>query len=463
MPELNEAIMAMIPMFSTTIAIISSIRPKPASLCTRVFTSAPSAVRADPSSGRITLPIRTTMAAFNYIAINAEGLVSSGNVHAPDFSGAREQLRLRGLLPERLEELPAEGEASARTTFKAIKPKSLQIFSRQFATMIEAGLNVVAALVILEEQTDDKYMSAVIKELRADVEGGLLMSQAMGRHPKVFSRLYVAMVEAGEAAGILDQVLDRVAFQIEKETQIKRRVKGAMIYPTMVLIFATLVLIGMLLFLVPIFVKIFAQLGGQLPTLTQYVVKASNIIRNDWYIIFPGMFGSVWGFMRWKKTESGRKLWDRFKLKIPMKIGDTVHKVSIARFSRTLSTLVAAGVDIIKALEITGTTSGNWVIEEALINVKEQVQQGVPIAQPLIENDAFPAMVSQMVKIGEETGELEKMLSKIADFYEDEVDAAIQSLTSIIEPLMMIGVGLMVGVIIISMYLPMFKMLTLIK
>jgi len=403
------------------------------------------------------------VAAYAYSAINSEGLELNGEVHAPDLSAAREQLRLRGLLPASLKELPSAGGQSARTTFKSVKPKSLQIFSRQFATMIEAGLNVVSALVILEEQTDDKYLAAIIRELRADVEGGLLLSQAFGRHPKVFSRLYCAMVEAGEAAGILDQVLDRVAFQIEKETQIKRRVKGAMIYPTMVMIFATLVLIGMLLFLVPIFVKIFAQLGGQLPTLTMYVVRASNVMRSDWYIIIPGMIGSVVGFRKWKKTEQGRKVWDRFKLKIPMKIGDTVHKVTIARFSRTLSTLVGAGVDIIKALEITGTTSGNYVIEEALATVREKVGQGVPIAQPLIENPAFPAMVSQMVKIGEETGELEKMLSKIADFYEDEVDAAIQSLTSIIEPLMMIGVGLMVGVIIISMYLPMFKMLTLIK
>ena len=201
------------------------------------------------------------MAAFAYTAINAQGLELAGEIHAPDLDAAREQLRVRGLLAECLEELPASGEEGARTVFKKIKPKSLQIFSRQFATMIEAGLNVVSALVILEEQTDDKYLALVIKELRADVEGGLLLSQAMARHPKVFTRLYVAMVEAGEAAGILDQVLDRVAFQIEKETQIKRRVKGAMIYPTMVLIFATLVLIGMLLFLVPIFVKIFAQLG----------------------------------------------------------------------------------------------------------------------------------------------------------------------------------------------------------
>jgi type IV pilus assembly protein PilC len=403
------------------------------------------------------------MAAYSYSAINAEGFQLTGEVHAPDLDAAREQLRIRGLLAEFMEELPASGEDGVRTVFKKIKPKTLQIFSRQFATMIEAGLNVVSALVILEEQTDDAYFALVIKELRADVEGGLLLSQAMARHPKIFSRLYIAMVEAGEAAGILDQVLDRVALQIEKETQIKRRVKGAMMYPTMVLIFATLVLIGLLMFLVPVFVKIFAQLNGQLPTLTQYVVGASNQLRSHWFIIFPAMGLSVWSVRRFKKSEPGRKLWDRIKLKIPMKIGDVVLKVTMARFSRTLSTLVAAGVDIIKALEITGQTAGNWVVEEALSDVRQKVHQGVPIAQPLIENPVFPPMVSQMVKIGEETGELEKMLGKIADFYEDEVDAAIASLTAIIEPLMMIGVGAMVGVIIISMYLPMFKLLSLVK
>src|SRR5213075_913279 len=261
----------------------------------------------------------------------------------------------------------------------------------------------------------------------------------------------------------LDQVLDRVAFQIEKATQIKRRVKGAMLYPTMVLIFASLVLTGMLMFLVPIFVKIFGQLGGKLPTLTQYVVDVSNLLRNDWYIIFPILIAVFFGIRKYKRTEAGRQLWDRIRLKVPMKIGDVVLKVTMARFSRTLSTLVAAGVDIIKALEITGQTAGNWVVEDALAGVRSKVHQGIPIAQPLIENDIFPPMVSQMVKIGEETGELEKMLSKIADFYEDEVDSAISTLTSIIEPLMMIMVGAMVGVIVISMYLPMFKMLTLVK
>ncbi len=403
------------------------------------------------------------MAAYAFNAINSTGLESTGEIHAPDPGSAREQLRVRGLLATRLSELPSAGEESARTTFKKIKPKSLQIFSRQFATMIEAGLNVVSALVILEQQTDDKYLGAVIRELRADVEGGMLLSQAMVRHPKVFDRLFVAMVEAGEAAGILDTVLDRVAFQIEKSTAIKRRVKGAMIYPTMVLIFATLVLVGMLLFLVPIFVGIFAQLGGDLPMLTQWVLNASNFLKATWFVLVPGVIGGIFGLKKFLKTDAGRQRWDRVKLKLPMKIGDVVLKITMARFSRTLSTLVAAGVDIIKALEITGQTAGNWVVEESLAGVRQKVGEGVPIAQPLVENPVFPAMVSQMVKIGEETGELEKMLGKIADFYEDEVDASIQSLTSIVEPIMMLGVGIMVGIVIISMYLPMFKMLSLIE
>jgi type IV pilus assembly protein PilC len=405
------------------------------------------------------------MASFAYNAINAHGAELSGEIAAADLAAAREQLRMKGLLAQSINEVDdgASSAVSSGAFAKKIKPKSLQIFSRQFATMIEAGLNVVSALVILEDQTDDPGLAAVTRELRQDVEAGLLLSEALSKHPKVFSRLYVAMVEAGEAAGILDIVLDRVAFQIEKDTQIKRRVKGAMIYPTMVLIFATLVLIGMLMFLVPVFVGIFAQLGGQLPTLTLYVVKASNVLKHQWYIVFPGMGGTIYGIKKYKATEAGRQNWDKLKLRLPMKIGDVVLKVTMARFSRTLSTLVAAGVDIIKALEITGQTAGNWVIEEALAGVRAKVHEGVPIAQPLIENDVFPAMVSQMVKIGEETGELEKMLGKIADFYEDEVDASIQSLTSIIEPIMMIAVGLMVGVIIIAMYLPMFKMLTLVK
>jgi type IV pilus assembly protein PilC len=284
----------------------------------------------------------------------------------------------------------------------------------------------------------------------------------MARHPKVFSELYVSMVQAGEASGMLDNVLDRVADQIEKETKLKRRVKGAMVYPTVVFTFASLVLVAMLMFIVPIFAKIFTELGGQLPLLTRVVVHASNLVRHDWFIIFPLIGAIIWGGLRYKKTESGRQAWDRFKLRIPLKIGEVVLKVTMARLLRTLATLVAAGVDIIKALEISGSTAGNWLVERALTDARIKVQEGVPIAEPLTNDPLFPPMVSQMVKIGEETGELEKMLGKIADFYEDEVDAAIQSLTSIIEPLMMIGVGFMVGIIIIAMYLPMFKMMQLI-
>ena len=344
-----------------------------------------------------------------------------------------------------------------------MKPKSLQVFARQFATMIGAGVSVVQALVTLEEQTDDKYLAEVIADVRSDVEGGVILSKALARHPKVFNRLFVAMVEAGESSGTLDTVLDRVAVQIEKETQIKRRVKGAMVYPTVVISFAFVVLTFMLLFIIPVFVSVFDSLDGELPKLTQLVMHASNALRNYWFIIFPAIGGMIYGFRRLKRTERGRQVWDRLKLKIPMRVGDVVHKIALARFSRTLSTLVSSGVDIIKALEITGATSGNWVVEESLANIRTRVHDGVPISQPLQEDPVFPPMVGQMVKIGEETGELDGMLGKVADFYEDEVDSSIQSLTSIIEPILMIGVGAMVGTIVIAMYLPMFKMLTLIK
>ena len=403
------------------------------------------------------------MAAFAYDAINAQGLEISGVIHAPDPGAARDQLQTRGLLPHSLAERNAAGERGAASAFKKVKPKSLQVFARQFATMIGAGVSVVQALVTLEEQTDDKYLAEVLADVRSDVEGGVILSKALARHPKVFNRLFVAMVEAGESSGTLDLVLDRVAVQIEKETQIKRRVKGAMVYPTVVISFAFVVLTFMLLFIIPVFVSVFDSLDGELPMLTQLVMHASNALRNYWFIIFPAIGGLIYGFRRLKRTERGRQVWDRFKLKIPMRVGDVVHKIALARFSRTLSTLVSSGVDIIKALEITGATSGNWVVEESLANIRTRVHDGVPISQPLQEDPVFPPMVGQMVKIGEETGELDGMLGKVADFYEDEVDSSIQSLTSIIEPILMIGVGAMVGTIVIAMYLPMFKMLTLIK
>ncbi len=402
------------------------------------------------------------MTTFSYSAINAQGVELKGQLHAADLDAARDLLRQRGLLPQRVD---SAGKKLAMRTglFKKVDPKALQIFSRQFATLIEAGVSVVSSLAILHDQTVDKNLAKIIESVRTDVESGMILSRALGQHPAVFSRLYVSMVEAGEASGTLDRVLDRLAIQIEKTAQIKRRVKGAMVYPIVVLCFASLALIGMLLFLVPVFVKIFAQLNGHLPTLTQMVVSVSDALRSYYFIIFPLIGATIWGLRRWKRTENGRRIWDTLKLRIPMQIGDVVLKVTMARFSRTLATLVGAGVDIVKALEITGNTSGNWVVEQALAEVRIKVHEGIPIAQPLIENPVFPPMVSQMIKIGEETGELEKMLGKIADFYEDEVEASINALTSIIEPLTMIAVGVMVGIIVIAMYLPMFKMLKLVN
>jgi type IV pilus assembly protein PilC len=402
------------------------------------------------------------MASYSYSAIDARGTESRGLLHAPDLDSARDQLRQKGLLARSiLEQKAASGSRVGRV--KKVTPKGLQIFSRQFATLIQAGVSIVSALVILEEQTEDKNLAIVIADIRQDVESGVVLSRAMGRHSKVFNRLYVAMIEAGEASGTLDVVLDRVAIQIEKDTKIKRRVKSAMVYPTVVLSFATMVLVGMLLFLIPVFVGIFKTLNGQLPMLTQIVVNMSNFLRGYWYIVFPIWGMAIFGVLKFKQTEQGRALWDRIKLKLPMKIGDVVLKVAMARFTRTLSTLVSAGVDIVKALEITGSTAGNVVLEDALVEVRRRVHEGARIATPLEELTIFPPMVSQMVKIGEETGELDRMLGKIADFYEDEVDAAVAALTSIIEPIMMIGVGVMVGIIVISMYLPMFKMLQLVK
>jgi type IV pilus assembly protein PilC len=401
------------------------------------------------------------MSSYSYSAINAAGREMSGELSAADTGAAREMLRQQGLVALRIDQTGVGTEELPRV--KKVKPRGLQVFSRQFATLIEAGVNVVAALTILEEQTEDDNMAKVIGLLRRDVEGGALLSEAMARHPKVFSTLYVSMVEAGEAAGILDQVLDRVAMQIEKQTALTRRVKGAMMYPSLVLGFALLVLTGMLLFLVPVFEGVFADLGGELPLPTRIVVGISDFLRSWWFVLFPLIALVIFGFFRYRRTEGGSRRWDRFKLGVPAGIGSVVLKVAIARFSRTLSTLVSAGVDIIGALEIAGDTAGNSVVADATAEVRDAVRRGERIAAPMKANAVFPPMLAHMVSVGEETGELDHMLGKVADFYEDEVDSSVTNITSVIEPVMMIGVGVVVGVIIISMYLPMFKLVTLIE
>jgi len=278
----------------------------------------------------------------------------------------------------------------------------------------------------------------------------------------VFNKLYVSMVRAGELGGILDEVLNRLATQLEKEDSIRRAVKSAMVYPIMIGTFALLVLIGMVMFLIPIFAGMYRDLGGELPGLTRLMVNLSDFLTGWWYIVFPAIIAVVWGIMRLKRTERGTELWDRFKLHVPMGIGEIVRKLAVARFSRTLGTLVSSGVPILQAIEITGQAAGNVVIEKAMKDVQQSIKEGQSITGPLEKVSVFPAMVTQMIAVGEETGSLDAMLGKIADFYEDEVDASVKSLTSILEPILMIGVGGIVGVVVIAMYLPIFNMMNIV-
>ncbi len=299
-------------------------------------------------------------------------------------------------------------------------------------------------------------LKETISAVRRDVEAGLQLSDALERHPKVFGPLYVAMVRAGETGGVLEDTLMRAANQLEKDAALKRQVRAAMIYPALTIFFAFAVLLALVAFLIPVFEGVFKQFPGKLPALSQFMVNFSNLLTKQWYILIAFVAASTFGFITLKKSKWGRPHWDAFKLRVPMKIGDIVQKVALARWSRTLSSLTSAGVPIIQALEITGKTAGNAIVEQAMGDVISSVKAGGTISEPLREAKVFPPMVAHMVGVGEETGALDSMLSKIADFYDDEVAAAVKALTSILEPVMIIVVGGIVGVIVISMYLPLF-------
>jgi type IV pilus assembly protein PilC len=388
----------------------------------------------------------------------------SGEVSGESKAAAVAELRRKGLTVLRLEEkrsLPKISELFESSM--RIKTRDKAVFARQFATMINSGLAVLRALYVLEEQTTNTRFKKIIKAVQEDVEAGMPLSDAMAKHPAAFDRLYVSMVRAGEAGGALDQTLLRLAVQLEKDDSLRRAVKSAMTYPIVIAAFAILVMTGMLLFIIPIFANMYKDLGGELPSLTRMMMGISNVLKGYWFIVFPAIILFVWALIRLKNTEQGRRAWDRAKLKLPMKVGPVIQKLAVARFSRTLATLVSSGVPILQAIEITGKTSGNTVIEESMVDVKESVRAGESIARPLSRASVFPPMVTQMISIGEETGALDAMLNKIADFYEDEVDAAVKALTSIIEPIMMVFVGGLVGLIVISMYLPMFNMMNLVK
>jgi type IV pilus assembly protein PilC len=403
------------------------------------------------------------MTTFAYKAIDQRGAQATGKIDGDSKASVAMTLRNQGFTVLDLNEVK-QGLGSIELGGR-IKSKDLTVFSRQFATMVNSGLSMLRCLYVLEEQTPNKKLAKVVGEIRADVEAGISLSDSLEKHPKVFSRLYVSMVRAGELGGILDEVLNRLATQLEKEDSIRRAVKSAMVYPILIGSFAILVLIGMVLFLIPIFAAMYKDLGNaQLPTLTRIMVALSGLFRSWWgLLVLIAIIALIWGLRRLKRTERGTMVWDRIKLRIPMGIGEIVRKLAVSRFSRTLGTLISSGVPILQAIEITGQAAGNAVIEKAMIDVQQSVKEGQSITKPLEQVSVFPAMVTQMISVGEETGSLDAMLSKIADFYEDEVNSSIKSLTSILEPILMLGVGVIVGTVVISMYLPIFNMMNIVK
>jgi type IV pilus assembly protein PilC len=402
------------------------------------------------------------MATYVFKAMDLTGAKASGEVDAESKQVVSDQLKQRGLIVLDIADKHTSKEINIGF-LNRIKPADLTIMTRQLATMVNSGMTILRALYVLEAQTENEKLVTAISSVRKDVEAGLPLSDALERHPKVFNQLFVAMTRAGETGGVLDSALNRVADQLESADSLRRQVKAAMAYPLVVMGFAFTVLIALVVFLVPVFVGTFKQFGGDLPAITKFTVALSNAATGYWWAIIAGSFGVVWAFRKWKATAGGQKIWDTFKLRIPMKIGDIVQKIALARWSRTLSALVSAGVPLLQALEITGKTAGNWCIEKAMSDVIDSVRQGGTISDPLKAASVFPGMVSHMVGVGEETGALDTMLSKIADFYEDQVNAAVKQLASILEPVMIVLVGGMVGFIVISMYMPLFKVYDSIK
>jgi type IV pilus assembly protein PilC len=390
-------------------------------------------------------------------AIDLVGVQSKGEVDADSKQAVNDQLKSRGLIV--LDIAEKRGSKEIKLPWgNRVKSADLTIMTRQLSTMVSSGMTILRALYVLEAQTESDALKETLVVVRKDVEAGLPLRDALERHPKVFDPLFVAMTRAGETGGVLDSALIRVADQLEKAEALRRQVKSAMTYPTVIITFAMVVVLALVTFLVPVFAGIFKEFGGELPLITRVTVGASDFVKGFWYLIIVGTAGSIFGFRKFKKSPRGREILQRAMLKAPMKIGDIVQKVALARWSRTFSALITAGVPLLAALDIVGKTAGNVVVEQAMDKVVESVKSGGTIAGPLKESPVFPSMVGHMVGVGEETGALDAMLSKIADFYEDQVAAAVKSLTAIIEPIMIIVVGAIVGFIVIAMYMPMFSL-----
>jgi type IV pilus assembly protein PilC len=405
----------------------------------------------------------TAASTFTFRAMDVGGTATAGEIEAESKAQVSEQLRQRGLIVLDVSEKsnPLKIEDVMRR-WKSVDMRELAVYSRQFATLVASGMPMLRTLSTLEEQTKDEEIKEATAAMRADVEAGSTLEQAMGRHPRVFDRLFRAMVRSGEQSGRLEEALDRIAFQVEKSDALRRQVKSAMMYPALVFGFAIVVLVAIVMFVIPVFANIFKEMAEErpeeasgLPAPTQLCVTLSEVLTGYWFVLFPGLILSFWLFFKWKKTEGGKDQWDRFILRLPFQIGDVIQKVALARWSRTFSGSVSSGVPMLQAIQLTGETAGNVVVEKAMEDVYQSVKTGGSLAGPIEAHDIFPPMVGHMVAVGEETGQLETMLSKIADFY--EADAKVKALTALIEPIMIVFVGGMVGFIVVSMYLPMFS------
>ncbi len=396
------------------------------------------------------------MAKFQWEATTRMGEKKRGTIEAETAEAVERRLSGDGLVITRIKKEPKQLQIVIGS---GVTPKDLQIFTRQLATMIDAGLPIVQCLDILASQTPNKIFQGILYQVKSAVESGATFSEALKRHPKVFDELYVNLVAAGEAGGILDTILNRLAIYIEKSVKLKAQIKSAMFYPIAIFVVAIGVICIMMIKVIPTFKDMYKQMGpkAKLPAMTDFVMEMSNAFVRNWYFIIGGMIGFVVLLVMLRRTVKGREMFDRMLLRLPV-IGPTLRKIVVARFTRTLGTLLSSGVPILDALDICAKTAGNVVVQAGILRARDKISEGHDMAGPLAESKVFPSMVVQMIGVGEQTGAMDQMLQKIADFYEEEVDAAVSAMTSLIEPIMMAFLGVVVGGLIVAMYLPIFKL-----
>ena len=398
------------------------------------------------------------MPSFQYTARDAKGDLKTGSIEAANKDEVMTQLRQK-----RMNVVKVEEQAKAKQkTGGSIAMRDIVIFTRQFSTMINSGLPLVQALDILSKQTENKTLAAVTRQVVFDVESGHTVADALAKHPKAFTDLYVNMVAAGEAGGILDTILLRLATFMEKNDALVRKVKGAMIYPGVILSVAGIAVVVLLIFVIPVFQSMFASVGLALPLPTRVVIGLSNLLKGYWWLMGASIFGLQQAFTRYYATPDGKLRIDRLMLQMPV-LGDVLRKSAVSRFTRTLGTLISSGVSILDGLEITAKTAGNRVIQDAIMQSRSSIAGGDTISAPLAKSNVFPPMVISMIAVGEQTGGLDEMLSKIADFYDEEVDAAVGALLSAMEPIMIVFLGVVVGGMVVAMYLPIFDMINAVQ